>query len=339
MRHKSSVVGQPALLACAAASLLVGFAGTASAQARLEELDWAYAISPAGTQTPDDGALHSLPGSEGRFRRAEISNLFGPADWYPDDHPAMPPIVAKGREAAGIWACSLCHYPNGKGRPENAGVAGLEPGYFMQQLHDMRDGKRGSANTEKSNTNLMIAFAKNMTDAEIEAAANYFGSMPWTPWIDVVETDTVPKTYLSGGMHMRLEGAEAGVEPIGQRIVESPIDTEATEMLRNPRSGFTAYVPVGAVAAGKVLASTGGGKTTQCAICHGENLAGLGLVPPLRGRSPSYIARQLYDFQQGTRQGTWAPLMQGVVAKLNGKDMVNLAAYLASLPPAVEPKD
>jgi cytochrome c553 len=181
----------------------------------------------------------------------------------------------------------------------------------------------------------MIAFAQNMTDEEIEAAAGYFSAMAWTPWIDVVETDTVPKTYLSGGMHLRLEGEEAGVEPIGRRIVESPIDTEGTETLRNPRSGFTAYVPVGAVAAGKALATNGGGKTVQCAICHGEHLAGLGLVPPLRGRSPSYIARQLFDFQQGTRQGTWAPLMQRVVAELTGDDMLQLSAYLASLPPSV----
>jgi len=327
-------LGALLVVALVAGALLVGTATTARAQASLEELAWAYAISPAVPQEPDDGTRHSLPGSSGRFTLDQIRNRFGPADWFPGDHPAMPPIVRLGREEAGIWACSLCHYPNGKGRPENAGVAGLEPGYFVQQLHDMRDGKRRSANAEKANTNLMIAFAQNMTDEEIEAAAQYFGAMPWTPWIEVVETDTVPKTYLRGGMHLRLEGDAAGIEPLGRRIVESPIDAEATEMLRNPRSSFVAYVPVGAVAAGEALARTGGGgRTIQCSICHGENLAGLGLVPPLRGRSPSYIARQLIDFQLGTRRGTWAPLMQGVVARLTADDMIDLAAYLASLAP------
>jgi cytochrome c553 len=320
-------------------SLLIWVPVSAFAQATLDELAWAYAISPTVPPTPDDGTLRSLPASERRFTLDQIRARFGPADWFPGDHPSMPSVVASGREAAGIWACSLCHYPNGKGRPENAGVAGLAPGYFRQQLQDMRAGLRRSANTDKANTNLMIAFAQNMTDEEIEAAAQYFGSMPWTPWIEVIETDMVPKTYLSGGMHLRLEGDEAGFEPIGRRIVESPIDAEATETLRNPRSSFIAYVPVGAVAAGEELATTGADKTTRCAICHGEELDGLGLVPPLRGRSPSYIARQLIDFQLGTRQGTWAPLMQGVVAELTGDDMLYLAAYLASLPPMAQPDE
>jgi LSD1 subclass zinc finger protein len=195
----------------------------------------------------------------------------------------------------------------------------------------MRNGLRRSANAAKANTNLMIAYAVNMTDAEMVSAAEYFASMDWRQWIEVVETDTVPKTFLRGGLHLRLEGDEAGFEPIGRRIVESPVDTEGTEVFRNPRSGFIAYVPIGAVAAGEALATTSGGKTIQCAICHGENLDGLGLVPALRGRSPSYIARQLFDFQAGTRQGTWAPLMQGVVENLTADDMLHLSAYLASL--------
>jgi cytochrome c553 len=178
----------------------------------------------------------------------------------------------------------------------------------------------------------MIAFATNMTDEEIEAAAQYYGSQRWRPWIEVVETDTVPKTMLRGGLHIRLEGDEAGTEPLGRRIVESPVDTEGTEAFRNPRSGFIAWVPRGAIAAGEVLATTGGDRTIRCAICHGESLEGLGQVPPLRGRSPSYLARQLFDFQAGTRQGTWAPLMQGVVANLSADDMISLVAYLASRP-------
>jgi len=321
------------LRTCLASALLMSLAATAFAQATLDELAWAYAISPAFPQEPDDGTLHSLPGADRTFTLDQIRARFGPADWFSGDHPAMPPIVAFGREESGIWACALCHYPNGQGKAENAGVAGLEPGYFIQQLHDMRDGLRRSAHADKANTNLMIAYAVSMTDAEIAAAAQYFGSMDWRPWIDVVETDTVPKTMLRGGLHLPLEGEEAGTEPIGRRIIESPVDTEGTELMRNPRSGFIARVPVGAVAAGEDLAKTGGGKTIECAICHGDNLEGLGLVPPLRGRSPSYIARQLFDFQDGTRQGAWAPLMQGVVENLSGDDMLHLSAYLASLPP------
>jgi cytochrome c553 len=316
----------------AVAGILMTLCSAVFAQARLDDLDWAYAISPPSAAEPDDGSLHSLPGTDLRFTRSQINTAYGPADWFPGDHPPMPSIVADGRQPAGIMACALCHLPNGQGKAENAPVAGLDAGYIVQQLHDMRAGLRHSANTEKANTNLMVAFATNMTDEEIDAAAQYFSSMQWRPWIEVVETDTVPKMERRGGLHIPLEGAEAGTEPLGHRIIETPVDPDGTELLRNPRSGFIAYVPKGAVAAGETLATTGGGKSLECAICHGENLAGLGQVPPLRGRSPSYLARQLYDFQAGTRRGTWSPLMQRVVERLSGDDIINLTAYLASLP-------
>jgi cytochrome c553 len=180
----------------------------------------------------------------------------------------------------------------------------------------------------------MIAFAKAMTDDEIKAAAKYFGAIKWTPWIRVVETETVPKTRIAGGMFLVLEGADAGKEPIGQRIIETPEKTEETELLRNPRSGFIAYVPNGAIKKGESLVTSGGnGKTTACAVCHGADLEGLGPVPGLAGRSPSYLVRQLYDMQQGIRKGEWSDLMKPVVAKLTAEDMLNIAAYTASRSP------
>jgi cytochrome c553 len=307
----------------------------AAAQSLVDELAWAYAITPgpAPPAAVDDGTRYSLPGSDGQFTLDQIRNRMGPADWYPGDHPAMPPIVAVGREAAGIWACSLCHYPNGKGRPENAGVVGLPKEYFIQQMYDFKNGLRESAEPRKPNTPLMTGFAVAMTDDEIRAAAEYFSAMRWTPWIEVVETDTVPKTRILGGMHLRLEGAEAGTEPLGARIVESPVNAEHTERLRDPRSGFIAYVPRGSVARGEALAHDGKDGVAACTICHGENLDGLAIVPSLRGRSPSYVARQLADMKLGKRRGAWTPLMMPVVEKLTAADVLNLAAYFASLEP------
>ena len=321
-----------------ALALAAVIGGRASAAPLIDELAWAYAISPpapAATPKVDDGTKYTLPGSDRSFTLDQIRNRQGPADWFPGDHPKMPPIVAFGRESAGVMACSLCHYPNGKGRPENAGVAGLQTGYFIQQLHDFKNGLRTSADARKPNTPLMAAFAHAMTEQEIAQAAAYFGAMKWSPWIEVVETDTVPKTRIQGGMYLKLEGADAGMEPLGNRIVETPNNVEYTESLRNPHSGFTAYVPKGSIAKGEALA-TSGGKTTQCTVCHGADLAGLALVPPLRGRSPSYIARQLIDFKLGARHGVWAPLMGPVVANMTADDILNLAAYLASLPPKPE---
>jgi len=194
---------------------------------------------------------------------------------------------------------------------------------------DFRSGNRKSAEPRKANTNTMIAIAKGMTEDEIKAAAEYFGSMKWTPWIKVVEAKMVPKTKPSNGLFL-IEGSE--MEPLGNRIVETPLNAEATEVLRDPHSGFTAYVPVGAVKKGELLV-TKGGKTIACGSCHGADLKGLGPVPALAGRSPSYLMRQMFDMQQGFRKGTWTELMKPVVANLTTDDMLNIVAYTASRTP------
>ena len=316
-------------------SLVFGWVATQSAAAQ-EPLPWAYAIPPAppagapAAQPAPDTSMKSLPGSSLQFTRAQISDRFGPADWFPGDHPPMPDIVANGKQSD-VWACGLCHYPNGKGRPENAGVTGLPASYFIQQLKDFKEGRRKSAEPRKGNTQRMADFAKGMTDEEMRAAAEYFGSMKWTPWIRVVETETVPKTRSQGGMWIPLGGNDR--EPIGKRIIETPENAEHTEVLRDPRSGFIAYVPVGSVKKGEELVTTGGGKTTRCGICHGADLKGLGPVPGIAGRSPSYMARQMYDMKAGARAGEWTGLMTPVVAPLTDEDLLNIAAYVSSRTP------
>ena len=104
--------------------------------------------------------------------------------------------------------------------------------------------------------------------------------------------------------------------------------------MRDARSHFIADVPTGSVERGRKLATTGGnGKSAPCTICHGDGLIGSGTIPGLAGRSPSYLVRQLYDFQHGTRAGPWSPLMAPNVINLTLDDMVALAAYAVSLPP------
>jgi cytochrome c553 len=292
---------------------------------------WAYGTAPAaapGTKAaaplaPDNIKLRTLPGSTLSFTVAQIRDGFGPADWFPGDHPPMPEIVAHGRRPD-VRACSLCHYPNGKGRSENAPIAGYPVSYFIQQMVDFKNGNRKSADPMKANTIIMAAIAKAMTDDEIKASAEYFGSMKWTPWVRVAEATTAPKTRVAGGLFLALESGDK--EPLGARIIEVPEDAEATETLRNPRSGFIAYAPVGSIKKGEALARS-------CGVCHGADLKGLGPVPGLAGRSPSYLARQMYDMQQGARKGLWTDLMKPVVAKLSENDMLNLAAYTASLKP------
>src|SRR5271166_3820812 len=60
---------------------------------------------------PDNGVLRHLPNSKFSFTLTQIRDNSGPADWYPEDHPPMPDIVAHGHKP--VVACSFCHYPNG----------------------------------------------------------------------------------------------------------------------------------------------------------------------------------------------------------------------------------
>ena len=146
--------------------------------------------------------------------------------------------------------------------------------------------------------------------------------------VDVVETDTVPQVRAtSNGLMLPIPNAQE--IPLGQRIIEIPDDPEKTEMMRDPRGGFIAYVPIGSLEQGEVLVTTGNGKTIQCGICHGQDYMGLGLVPGIAGRTASYIMRQLWDIKQGTRE---SPLMSPVVANLTSADMLYISAYIASMP-------
>ena len=121
-----------------------------------------------------------------------------------------------------------------------------------------------------------------------------------------------------------------------------PENLERTE-LRDSQSGFVAYVPPGSLKKGEELVTTGGdkvvagriaaGRTIRCEICHGRELKGLGAVPGIAGRSPSYTARQLYDMQHGARTGLGAELMKAVVVNLSDEDILSIAAYTASRVP------
>jgi len=339
-RDQSRLAVAPvALAAISFASFVVLALVGIAAQTTAAPPAWAYGVTPAGAApaprgggpaTPDDGSPKHLDGSTQAFTLAQLRDSFNIADWFPSDHPPAPDVVMKGR-APNLRACGLCHYPNGRGRPENSGIANLPVAYFTQQIADFKNGLRTSAETRKTNTGLMVQIAKAMTDDDVKAAAEYFGSIGPSPWIKVVETDTVPKTRLSAGMFTPLPGSES--EPIGARIIEVPAFPERTD-LRDPRAGFIAYVPKGSLAKGKALVTGGDARTTACATCHGPTLSGLGPVPGIAGVSPSYQVRQLFDMQAGTRKGLWSPLMKAVVSRLTVDDMLAIAAYTASLTPA-----
>jgi len=262
------------------------------------------------------------------FTPTQIRDGFNTADWHPDEHPAMPDIVAHGRKPD-VRACSWCHFPTGIGRADNSSLAGLSAAYIEEQVADFKSGARKSSQPRFGP--LMTSISKTATDAEVQTASEYYAALKPKVSIRVVEAAMVPKTTVAGGMLTPVEGG--GMEPIGERIIELPENPALTD-LRDEDNGFIAYVPVGSLTKGAVLVTSGGGgKTLQCRICHGPDLKGIGYVPRLAGRSPSYLFRQLYDIQHANRMGLLTQLMKEPVAHLTQDDMISIVAYLASLPP------
>ena len=294
-------------------------------------LPWAYVLNEPveNADTPDPDEIVTVPGSSVSMPRSAININDGPPDWHPDAHPPMPEVVASGG-GEGVVACGYCHLPNGQGKPENAGVAGQPYEYIVQQMTDWRNGLRRPGEPRMGPPAFMERIGLATSDEEARIAAEYFSSIDFKPWVRVVETDAVPTTRFAGWIHEVIEGG--GIEPIGTRVVETPEDLTRTK-LRDDASGFIAYVPSGAVGRGRRLVLTGGGNSVACTTCHGADLRGLGPVPALAGRSPSYMARQLYDLQTGVRDGAWSDLMDAAVKDLTLADIVDIVAYTASLDP------
>jgi hypothetical protein len=87
-----------------------------------------------------------VDGSIAKYNLVDIRDLHNVIDWFPQDHPTMPPIIEHGPAAMGDSArgCGSCYLPNGRGRPENAPPGGLPIRYFVRQINDFRQGLRCS---------------------------------------------------------------------------------------------------------------------------------------------------------------------------------------------------
>jgi cytochrome c553 len=316
--------------------LLAAVAVTAAAEQPLFEVPpWAfpdYTHPPAPGTKPDDVVRRRVTGSDVTFTQAQLSDMFVAPDWFPDRHAPMPEGVARGRRPDAL-ACAFCHLPDGTGRPENAALAGLPADYIRAQVTDMRNGLRHSAAGASYRPSiLMQQVAASVTDAEITAAAAYFASLPMRRKVDVIESAQVPVTEAVRFIYFPVEGG--GEETLGTRLIEMPVDPVRHE-LRDPYLTYRAYVPPGSLERGKELASTSSadGRTIACVTCHGPLLRGSDIAPPLAGRSPSYLLRQLLAFKTGTRAAPRGAAMQPVVAYLGLDEMIAVAAYAGSLEP------
>jgi cytochrome c553 len=292
---------------------------------------WAYPTAPPGAKPrPDDGVPLRVPGSSASYTVPQVRDRFLAPDWRPAERPPIPDIVARGRKPD-AFACGFCHRADGIGGPENANLTGLPASYTAQQLRDYQSGARKSVMQAHAPQTLMTAVAKALTNEEIEASAAYFAAVRPRSNVRVVESASAPKTYLTAAsFRAAVDGGET--EPLGARIIEVPEDLARFEA-RDTHARFIAYVPPGSIAKGKALASGTGGRTLQCTICHGPELKGLGAVPGIAGRSPTYMVRQMYDYKQGARAGADAAQMKAVVEKLTVEEMIEVAAYVGSLAP------
>ena len=297
---------------------------------------WLFPIPPPATPpatgaVQDPAPLH-VPGSNQTFTLAQVRDMFAVPDWFPAEHSPMPAVVQFGRKPS-VYACGFCHLPDGRGRPENATVAGLPAEYIVRQVKDFASHARRSAWSDPPYrpTTLMLQVAEAATDAELAAAAAYFAAQPLRQRrAEVIEAESIPRMRVAAALYVA--DAAGGEEPLGQRIVETPRDFERHER-RDPNTPYVAYVPVGSLARGHAIATTARAGAPACIDCHGPDLRGAGLVPPLAGRSPTYVLRQLVAFRTGARDTPAAGPMQPVVAQLGVDEMIALAAYVGSVPP------
>jgi cytochrome c553 len=292
-------------------------------------LAWAYPIAPdaAENNEPADNNIYTVPGSKLHLTRSQIEDYFNPVDWRPQDHPPMPAVVAHGTPPGNL-PCAACHMPNGQGVHGVVNLAGLSAEYITAQVKEFADGNRVSFISDRPAVALMIAAARRIDADNLRAAANYYAGLRFGPWIRVIESNDVPRTRPN---HYGWLDVVDGHELIAGRIIEVPEDPARSDIY-DPDSGFIAYVPVGAPANGRRLAEGNDRRIPGCASCHGDGLHGA-IAPPLAGRSPSYLARQLWDIKKGARHGPAVLPMRAVVAKMTPADIVSLVAYLASLPP------
>ena len=325
------------------ATVLLSIAGAAPLRAQggappFDVPTWAFPTAPPprpGTVpvVPDSVTRHTVPNSTRHYTRKQVGNAFDIPDWFPRQHPPMPAPVQYGGRPEGR-ACGFCHLPDGQGRPENGTLAGLPVEYTVRQVRAMREGTRGSANPAAS-PNPMIAVARGFSDDEVRIAARYYARLQLTRRNIVREVAQVPTTRVAGLLYA-LDGT--GRDPIDGRLIEVPESIERHD-LRDPWVRYTTYVPTGSLTRGRRLATQGpAGPATSCGACHGPQLLGTGDVPPIAGRAPSNILRQLINFRTRARRDSTAVSMYPVVDSLTIHDMVALAAYVGSLPPSRTPR-
>jgi cytochrome c553 len=288
------------------ALVLVPVAGLAAENG----LQWAYPVEPPPGSNAD-AAPPSKP-----INQALIATTY-------TGLPKMPEVVAKGKPLP----CMQCHLANGGSHPESAAIAGLSVNYIIEQVHAFRDGERVDVRTGR-----MVQVAKIISEKDLKEAAEYYAAIgpDRQKWVKTVVSNDVPKGPAPfGGGGFRYHAQDGGMEPLpAGMVVETAENDDLVRARDQIDGGFVQYVHADDLALGEKLAATG-----ACGTCHGADYKGVGDVPRLAGQHSLYLIRQLKDMQTGARKDKNVALMKPVVAKLSDREIVAVAAYLASRSP------
>ncbi|MGI9875810.1 c-type cytochrome [Vibrio chagasii] len=72
-------------------------------------------------------------------------------------------------------------------------------------------------------------------------------------------------------------------------------------------------------------------KSPSCVFCHsvtGDNTNNA--YPKISGQDPTYLFNTMKAYQDGSRKGDYAEMMQAQLSKLNDQDLRDIAAFYAS---------
>lgn len=146
--------------------------------------------------------------------------------------------------------------------------------------------------------------------------------------------------YLERSLRSYATGArESGIMQLfaADLTEDSIVRLAATYAAATPPAADAAP-PSGNIAAGAAIFELGAPErdVPACVSCHTESKATR--FPRLAGQSAAYLRQQLANWQEGLRRsGDHAPIMATIAERLTPEQAVDVAAYIASLPPARSP--
>jgi cytochrome c553 len=215
--------------------------------------------------------------------------------------------------------CATCHQPDGRGlRDAVPPLAGSEivaagPDIVSRILLRGIDGPLTVAGQDFDGH--MPSFASALNDAEIAELASYVT----TRWADTTEATAQTSEKVAS---LRAEIGDRGSFGGGAELAMM-ISSLPDQPPMPARSSVQANDQ-----AARDLVFTGRDQVWSCASCHGDLGQGDESTPRLAGLPGAYIAKQLQNFREGTRENE---SMQLVAQGLSDPEMTALGAYYTDL--------